>query len=234
VVDGHPHPQPVAEFLPQRQQRVGAFHHRPHGIGQHQHAIATGQRRPDHGDEVGVHERFTAGEADLRRVTAGIGLVQEPVDLRRRQVDQAVIGRAGFDVAVDAFQVAQGAGVEPQRRQPVQRHRGPLAAVCRREGVAELRRVDPRMGRVQRGIGHGHSRSARPRAAKALIRQHACPAISGRWSGRLPLSTHCPRRSRGGDGDVCQLPAPHEPASKRLMRHHHAYSIRSCETMQSP
>ena len=41
--------------------------HRLHGIGEHEREMAAGESVAEHGENVGVHERLAAGEADLPR-----------------------------------------------------------------------------------------------------------------------------------------------------------------------
>ena len=46
--------------------------HRLHRIGQHQRPESARQRILEHGEDVGIHEGFAAGEADLLRRQAGL------------------------------------------------------------------------------------------------------------------------------------------------------------------
>ena len=57
------------------------------------------------------------------------------------QIDEPVVLRRRFDIAVMAGQVAQRAGVEPQRVERAQRHLGAGLASGGHERVAELARI---------------------------------------------------------------------------------------------
>src|SRR5204863_3092934 len=68
-------------------------------------------------------ERLAAGEADLAGAEpAGLDLVEERRRLGRSDVDEPVVARARFDVAVLAGDVAERAGVDPKRLESLQRH----------------------------------------------------------------------------------------------------------------
>ena len=63
--------------------------HRPHRVGEHEHAIAALERGRDHARGVGVHEGLAAGEADLLQVRMPLcRLVQEAVELGTGEMDQ--------------------------------------------------------------------------------------------------------------------------------------------------
>jgi len=104
-------------FVQAHQPRLHGFtHHRAHGIGQDQHVISGGQRGFGDLDHLRVHERLTAGKGNLcHRPVALRDLPQIIAHLVGGDIDQRIIRRAGRDIAVHAFNVAQGAGVEPQR-----------------------------------------------------------------------------------------------------------------------
>ena len=103
------------------------FHlvHRLHRIGQDQRPEAASQRQIEDLREMRVHERLAAGEADQpgaepqRR-----DLVEVLRHVGGAQINQPVIARRGFDIAVAAGQIAQRAGIEPQRVQRFERDLG--------------------------------------------------------------------------------------------------------------
>ena len=65
VVERDAQRQPFPETPLQFEQlRLQALH-RPHRVGQHQHAEAAREACLEHGEHVRVHERLAAGEADL-------------------------------------------------------------------------------------------------------------------------------------------------------------------------
>ena len=86
-----------------------------------------------------VHERLAAGEADLARGSARAAISsRKAAASARRDVDEPVVLRARFDVAVAAGDVAEGAGVDPQRRKRFQRARGARLAVRGPVRIAEF------------------------------------------------------------------------------------------------
>jgi hypothetical protein len=107
--------------------------------------MAARLRQGDHVGEVAVHERFAAGETDLaHRQGVAVDLVQIAFQIRERQIGQRVIGRRAFDIAIDAGEVAQRAGVEPERGQCLQRDAGTGLTLGGDARVAEFRRVERR------------------------------------------------------------------------------------------
>ena len=160
VIQRDPQRQPRAVLFAQGQETGRAFHHRAHGVGQHQHAKAAAQAIRQHLEQLGIHEGLAAREPDfLRRQLVRGDLVQVRADFGGAQIDQAVIRRAGLDIAVLAGQVAERACVEPKRAQGLQRHGGPAFALGGGRRVAEL-------GGVER-LGYGclvwHAQSFRMR-----------------------------------------------------------------------
>jgi hypothetical protein len=141
--------------------------HRAHGVGEHQHLEPAGEGGAKHRHHVAVHEGLAAGEADLAR-SHSRRLVEISLGLGDGQIDERVVGRRAFDVAALAGEVAERAGVDPQRVEPLQRDmRAPLA-FGGDERVAELGRVERARGRIgegrrfgQQGSGDGFSPSAR-------------------------------------------------------------------------
>ncbi len=144
VVEADAQGQPVrAELRAQRQQGGGVIAHRLHGVGEHQGAEPPPERVAQHGRQLAVEERLAAGEAHLLHGQAVAGdLVQVARHLRGRHVRQGVVARAALDVAVAAGDVAQRAGVDPERPQPRQGHRRPPLPLGRHPRVAELRRIE--------------------------------------------------------------------------------------------
>jgi hypothetical protein len=89
-----------------------------HGIGQHQHREAAAKRVVQHFDNLGVHERLAAGEADLSdRKAIAHDFVEEGSGLGTGDVGQPIVLGARLDVAVTALDIAKAAGVDPQRAQ---------------------------------------------------------------------------------------------------------------------
>ena len=104
----------------------GFAHHRAHGVCQDQHLISPGQRGLGHVDHLGVHERFATGKGNLAHgPVACFELVKIVTHLVSGNVDQRIIGRAGVDIAIHAFDVAQRSGVEPERLRIGQRNSCP-------------------------------------------------------------------------------------------------------------
>ena len=142
MVDRHANFKLVTVALLQFQQGLGTLFHGAHGVGQHQGAKTSGQRVFQHGQKVRVHERLSAGEADFFGAELlALNLVQVAGHLRSRQIDQRVIAGCGFDVAIDAGQVAQRAGVKPERPQGDGIDPGAGFALGRAQWIAELQRV---------------------------------------------------------------------------------------------
>ena len=100
------------------------------------------QRRLQHCRQPGVHERLAAGEADQAGAEAQrFDLVEIFIDLGAAQVNQPVIFGRGFYVAMLAGQVAQRAGIEPQRVQRSEGDLRPWLALGREERVLKLARI---------------------------------------------------------------------------------------------
>jgi hypothetical protein len=117
--------------------------HRLHGVGQDQDLEAAYESVLGHRQHVGVEEGLASGEADLARPQS------EPQRSRREgagfgggDIDEPVVGRARLDIAVGAGDVAQRAGVDPQRVQPLERHLGARRALRGQVGIAELAPVE--------------------------------------------------------------------------------------------
>ena len=137
VIEADPDRQPLAPFKRQ-QGRLGPAH-RLHRVGQHQHLEPAGEAQLQDRQHVGIHERLATGEGDLAgRQAFARDLVEEGLDLGQRQIDQRIIARRALDVAGGAGQIAQRAGVEPQRVQPGQRHLRARLAPGGHAGVFEL------------------------------------------------------------------------------------------------
>ena len=151
VIERDPQHQPRPMRLDQRRQRLlhpGA-HHRPHRIGQDQNLVTSLERRLRHGAELGVHERLAAGESDLaHRPAARRDLIEKIAHLRLAEIDQPVILGGTLDIAVDAGDVAQRSGVEPQRPRSRQRHPRAGLAVGGNAGIEKLALIDGLFGGV--------------------------------------------------------------------------------------
>ncbi len=89
-------------------------HHRAHGIRKDQYLIPTFQRGAEHGYNVGIHERLTTGKSNLGyRPVSGRNLIKVLRNFGFGHVDEAVILRAAFDVAIHAGNVAKRSSIEP-------------------------------------------------------------------------------------------------------------------------
>ena len=173
VVHRDPQHQPFAVAPPQRQQRFGALHHWAHGVGEHQRAMAGAQAVLHHAGQVRVHERLAAGEADLLGAEAECGdFIQIGARFGAVDVRETVVARTRLDVAVGTGEVAQRAGVEPQRAQLAEGHGGAALAFGGAVGVREL---PARGGDGDDGNGH---RGTAPRHRRRVETSHAHPAFS--------------------------------------------------------
>ena len=109
------------------------------------------KRVSEHGEDVGVHERLAAGEADLPRgQPLARDLIEEGSDLGARHIGEPVVLRARFDIAIAAFDVAEAAGVDPQRPQRFKRDASAGLA-----GRGPVRIAEFALARLERGLGHG-------------------------------------------------------------------------------
>src|SRR5262249_6015588 len=96
--------------------------HRPHRIGKRQNAESARETIPDHAEELRIHERLAAGEPDLFRAPAvALDLVEIRGDFVAREIEEPIVPRARFYVAVLAGDVAERSGVEPKRLQAPRR-----------------------------------------------------------------------------------------------------------------
>ena len=88
--------------------------HRLHGVGQEQDLEAALERVAQHGDDVGIHERLAAGEADLAHGPLPVlDLIEIGDRLGAGDVGEAVVVGARFDIAIAAGDIAEAAGVDP-------------------------------------------------------------------------------------------------------------------------
>ena len=94
-----------------------------------------------HREEMRVHERLAAGEADLARAEPeGRDFVEIGSYLSRRDVDEPIVVRTRFDIAVLAGDVAERAGIDPKRLQPLERDGCPPLARGSPVRICELAR----------------------------------------------------------------------------------------------
>ena len=146
--------QLIAEAASEIEQRFHKLHHRAHGVTQHQDAKFALQAIGHHGDDVLVHKRLAAGEADFPDLQfVALDLVEKGGDFRSAKIDERVVGRARLDITIVTGQIAQSAGVEPQGLQTGKRHLGPLVAVGGIVGVAKFISIELSVGNG-RGIDH--------------------------------------------------------------------------------
>ena len=142
-------------------------------------------------------------------------LVEIGRHLGRRQIGQAVVRGRGFDVAIRAGDVAQRAGVEPQRLKPGQRHARAALALGGDVGVPEFRRVE----RLE-GLGGGDvlvhgSRSIRrcftggmPDAIKSPVRDSGCSSMVEQKLPKLTTRVRFPSPAPNGARPKVSDPAP--------------------------
>ncbi len=113
--------------------------HRLHGIGEDEDAETCGERVVGHADHVGVHKGLAAGEADFGgRMGETCGFVEKSADLGAAEINERVIARARFDVAITAGEIAKRAGVEPERVEARKRHMGARRPVRRDGRIGEF------------------------------------------------------------------------------------------------
>ena len=127
VVDADPQLQAIAEAGAEVEKR-GFYrwaHHGLHGIGEDQHLMPARERVLRHGAHIRVHEGLAPGKGDFRRAELQcLDLVEIARRLVARDVGKPVLGRAGMNVAMRAFDIAERARVDPQRLQPSETDRG--------------------------------------------------------------------------------------------------------------
>jgi hypothetical protein len=167
VIEADPQGKPAAVTGIQGDQRLAdpRPHHRLHGVGQHQHLEAPVEGIRHHARDVRVHERLAAGEADLARAQPQrLDLVEQTCGVSGREIAQTIVLRPRLDVAVEAFDVAQRAGVDPQRIEPRQPDRRPGLALGGDVGIPELVRQGRKVGAVRfvRNVCHGRETSTFP------------------------------------------------------------------------
>src|SRR5204863_7869538 len=85
---------------------------------------------------------------------AALDLVEILRDFRARQIDQPVVARARLDITIATRDVAQAAGVEPQRLEAIERNARAGLAAGGAQWILEFRRSQ-RRDIVARGIGPG-------------------------------------------------------------------------------
>jgi len=94
VIDRDANGQPVAVAVPKVKHPVAQLAKRLHRVGQHQGVQPARQHGFQHRDDIGVHERLPAGEADqLRREAVAGDLVEVSLDIGKGQVGQPVVAR---------------------------------------------------------------------------------------------------------------------------------------------
>jgi hypothetical protein len=148
-------------------------HHRLHGVGQHQHLEAPVEGVPHHPRDVRVHERLAAGEADLARAQPQrLDLVEQARSVPGLEIAQPIVLRSRLDVAVEALDVAQRAGVDPQRIEPRQADGRPGLALGGDVGIPELGRKGRKVRaiRLVGNVCHDREASTFPRAHERIGR----------------------------------------------------------------
>ena len=102
--------------------------HGKHGVGENEHIEPAHQRVVQQLEHVWVHERLAAGKPDL-------GCAQRQSFVEKwnrfcwRDVGESVVSWARFDITILARDVAQRAGIDPKRRELIQRHAGAAFAL---------------------------------------------------------------------------------------------------------
>ena len=138
MIQAQPHFNLVAEtrLKVQKASLHARAHHRLHGVGQDQNVMPAFQRDLHQPDHLRVHEGLSARKADLDRAEAKrVDLIEIGDHVRLGQVDQRIIGGRAEDVAVLALDIAQRAGVEPQRLERIKPHAGAGFALGGDKGV---------------------------------------------------------------------------------------------------
>jgi hypothetical protein len=64
------------------------------------------------------------------------------------QIDERVVGRRTLDIAARAGEIAERAGVDPERLEPVEGDMGARLPFGGDEGIAELGRIERARGRI--------------------------------------------------------------------------------------
>src|SRR5262249_46144495 len=162
------------------QPRLGALHG-THRIGQHQDPKATTEAIFQHAKKFRVHERLAAGKPDLfRSPSMALDLVKVGSNFIVREINEAVVPRTRFDIAVAASDVAERAGVEPKRPQPLQRDA--RARLTRRGemGILELLRLKLRH-RVAIAARPKLSAGGRAPTARCLLRLQRTRPKGAAW-----------------------------------------------------
>jgi hypothetical protein len=116
MVDRDADLQGFAKAAAQCQQRRLHLVHRLHRIGQHQRPEAAPQGQLQHLRQCRVHKRLAAGKPDQGCAEPQpFYFVEIAGDVGGAQIDEAVVFWRRFDVAMAAGQVAQSAGIKPER-----------------------------------------------------------------------------------------------------------------------
>ena len=135
--DAQHHPVTIVRGQPFQTLLDAWPHHRAHRIGQQQQAVPGTKHILHDVQYLRAHEGFTARDADLDRL---VNLLKEWPDIGAGQIDQPVIARRAFNVAIRAFDVAQRPRIQPQRLQPGPTDAGAGLALCRDVGIGEFGR----------------------------------------------------------------------------------------------
>ena len=154
VIHRHTYRDPVAIPLIEGEQALANFgaHHRPHRIRQDEQRVTACQHLFHDRQNVRAHEGLTAGNADLFcALTQGVDLIKKWHHVAKRQIDEVIIGRRAFYVAVAALNIAERARVKPQRFEAAPVHRPTGLPLRRDERVAKLLFDQCRM---RHGPGH--------------------------------------------------------------------------------
>ncbi len=123
--------------------------HGLHGVGENKNLKPPLQSRFGHGQHIAVHKGFAASKADLARTQSlQLNFVHQRQRIGQGEVHQPVIAWAGFDIAVDALDVAQRAGVDPKRLQALKSHLCTLFPFGGHLRVGKLLRVQMRRCRA--------------------------------------------------------------------------------------
>ena len=130
----------IVEFI-QDAERWPVMLHRLHRIGEDNDVKPARQSLFEHGHEVWIHERLSAGEADFARWKfVALDLVVIKPRIGCGKIRQPVVAGARFNVAIHARQIAERASVDPQRLQRVERNAGARVAAGGARGILELHR----------------------------------------------------------------------------------------------
>ena len=116
MIERDPDDELSTETIVEVDQLTLASPHRPHCVGEHEHSIAVRKTVLQHPQEVGIHEWLAAGESDfLGPPSVPLNFIEIRCNFASDEIDEPVVARARFDVAVAAGDIAKRPSIEPKR-----------------------------------------------------------------------------------------------------------------------